>query len=124
MDFQTIIIVIAVVLLIAYIFNRMQSRGSQMGSERPRYNDPNVQGQGSFGSNRSNPSVSNYQRDEEQDRFDNAPGAQSQTSSNYQRERYATPGQNQNRSGSQSQSSGRRDNPNVQGQGSFGRDKD
>jgi len=117
MDFQTIIIVIAVVLLIAYIFNRMQSRGNQMGSERPRYNDPNVQGQGSFGSNQSNrnPNASTYERDN-RDRFDNAPG-QSQTSSDSSSYRPSN-------SGGQSQGSSRRDTPNVQGQGSFGRDKD
>src|SRR5688572_2757714 len=102
MDFQTIIIIVAVVLLLAYLFNRMQSRGSQMGSERPSYNDPNVQGQGSFGSNRSNPNVSNYQRDQrDQNRFDNAPGTQSQSSP---------------RRGNDSQE--------VEGRGSFGRDKD
>jgi hypothetical protein len=117
MDFQTIIIIVAVVLLLAYLFNRLQSRGNQMGSERPRYNDPNVQGQGSFGSDNDNQSNRNYQ-----------------SRTNNPSDRYPTPGQSQsgsdnsfnrpNNNPGQRQSSSRRDTPNVQGQGSFGRDKD
>lgn len=60
MDFQTIFIILAIVLLVAYLINRKQSNTDnndlEQGSERPNYDDPNVQGRGSFGRNRANQS--------------------------------------------------------------------
>jgi hypothetical protein len=61
MDFQTIIIILAIVLAIAYLVRRNQStanNNSGHGSERPSYDDPNIQGRGSFGRNRGNQSQS------------------------------------------------------------------
>jgi hypothetical protein len=89
MDFQTIIIVLAIVLLVAYLVQRNQSRinnnNVDRGTERPNHDDPNVQGHGSFGRNRDKQRNSAAR---------NAPQANSQN-----------------------------DDPNVRGRGGFGRDK-
>jgi hypothetical protein len=58
MDMQTLIIVIVVVLLIVYLLNLNQARrgngGNYMedGGERPVYDDPDIDGRGSFGRDR------------------------------------------------------------------------
>ena len=94
MDFQTIIIIGAIILLIAYLVNRNQAnRGNnnQIGNERPTYDDRDVAGSGSFG------------RDRDQ--------ASSERQNNQSNREITKP-------------SSRNDDRNVAGQGSFGRDKD
>lgn len=57
MDTQTIIAIVAIVLLIAYVIYRNRStinNNMPQGRERPNYDDPNIQGRGSFGRNRDN----------------------------------------------------------------------
>lgn len=55
------LIILVIVLLIAYLITRNQARsgygsGTGMGNEEPYYDDPDIQGQGSFGRNQgSNP---------------------------------------------------------------------
>ena len=62
MDMQTLIIVIVVVLLIIYLLNLNQSRrgdgGTYLddGGERPIYDDPDIDGRGSFGRDRGSSS--------------------------------------------------------------------
>jgi hypothetical protein len=57
MDTQTIIIVVAIVLLIAYLLYRNQSSTNndlRQGTERPSFDNPNIQGHGGFGRDRGN----------------------------------------------------------------------
>ena len=54
MDMQTLIIIVLIVVLIMYLMNRNQSQSSNGGSylpgdERPTYDDPDIEGRGSFG---------------------------------------------------------------------------
>jgi hypothetical protein len=56
MDMQTIFIIVVIALLIMYLINRNQSRSGygsgnplEPGNERPRYDDPDIEGRGSFG---------------------------------------------------------------------------
>jgi hypothetical protein len=58
-DIEVYIIVLVIVLLIAYLLTRNQSNVNsgtnpyEPGDERPRYDAPDIEGQGSFGRNRS-----------------------------------------------------------------------
>lgn len=57
MDIQTILIIVGVVLLIAYLMNRNKStinNALRRGTERPSFDNPNIQGRGSFGRNQDN----------------------------------------------------------------------
>jgi len=94
-DISTYIIILVIVLVVAYLINRSQSRGTAyrddyQGDEAPYYDDPDVRGQGSFG------------RDASDNDFERRPsGGMSGPGP-------ATP---------------RRDSPNIRGRGSFGKDK-
>lgn len=61
MDTQTLLIIVIVVLLVLYLMNRGQSQSGgsgpySEGDEGPYYDDPNIEGRGSFGRDRSNSS--------------------------------------------------------------------
>lgn len=94
MDTQTIIIIVAVVLLIAYLVYRNQSTANsnlRQGTERPSFDNPNIQGRGGFGRDRSNQSQSDRQ------------GNSSHSDVTH--------------------SGSHKDDPNIRGQGGFGRNK-
>jgi hypothetical protein len=61
MDMQSLLIMVLIVLLIIYLINRIQSQGTGGnslgdGSERPIYDDPNIEGHGGFGRDRGSSS--------------------------------------------------------------------
>jgi hypothetical protein len=95
MDFQTLLVIVVIGVLLIYLLKRGQSGGvkpnvnaQSQGTEHPRYDDPNVEGQGSFGRDSSNQSASESR--------------------------------NSNSSGTERP---RHDDPNVEGHGGFGRDR-
>jgi len=95
-DISTYIIILVIVLLVAYLINRSQSRGGMyrddsQGDESPYYDDPDIRGQGSFGRDASDNDISESRP---RSSFPSGPG----------------PGS-------------RRDSPNIRGRGSFGKDK-
>jgi hypothetical protein len=138
MDITTIVVLVIIGLLLLYLFRRNQSAantgsGSQMGSERPRYDDRNIQGQGSFGSDNSdndrNYMPADRRADDLRDAIDPSirrNQSHAQSASNDERAGAGAI----NRSSDSTRTSSDRDeprrtddSPNVQGQGSFGRDK-
>ncbi|MBI5957636.1 MAG: hypothetical protein HY866_02805 [Chloroflexi bacterium] len=87
-----------------------QANGSQPGSIEPTYDDPNIQGQGSFGKRGIFGNIRPTHND---------PKIQGQGS--FGRVLSGLPGRRSSKS--DSGQSGRVDSDSVQGQGSFGRDK-
>jgi hypothetical protein len=135
MDITTIVVLVIIGVLLLYVFRRNQGavgRG-QMGSERPRYDDRNIQGQGSFGTDRSDndrnympadrraedlseaidPSIRRNQSHAQSASYDERAGAGAVNRSS-DVTRPSTDRDEPRRTD---------DSPNVQGQGSFGRDK-
>jgi hypothetical protein len=139
MDITTIVILIIIAVLLLYVFRRNQSSvntgsGSQMGSERPRYDDRNIQGQGSFGTDNSNNDRNYMPADRRAEDLREAidpsirrnQSHDAQSTGNDERAGAGAV----NRSSEVTRTSSDRDeprrtddSPNVQGQGSFGRDK-
>jgi hypothetical protein len=131
MDITTIVVLVIIGLLLLYLFRRNQSAantgsGSQMGSERPRYDDRNIQGQGSFGSDNSdndrNYMPADRRAEDLRDAIDPSirrNQSDAQSASNDERAGAGAI----NRSPDRDEPRRTDDSPNVQGQGSFGRDK-
>jgi hypothetical protein len=136
MDITTIVVLIIIAVLLLYVFRRNQSSvggSNQIGSERPRYDDRNIEGQGSFGTNRSDNDRNYMPEDRRAEDLREAidPSirrnqSHSQSASNDERAGAGAI----NRSSEATRPSVDRDeprrtddSPNVQGQGSFGRDK-
>ena len=72
MDFQTILVIVVIVLLLAYIINRNQGAGNGQGNQSPRYDDPNIDGRGSFGRDRDNQSPTQRIRSNQDSRPSNS----------------------------------------------------
>jgi hypothetical protein len=131
MDITTIVVLVIIGLLLLYLFRRNQApsntgSGSQMGSERPRYDDRNIQGQGSFGSDNSdndrNYMPADRRAEDLRDAIDPSirrNQSDAQSASNDERAGAGAI----NRSPDRDEPRRTDDSPNVQGQGSFGRDK-
>jgi hypothetical protein len=137
MDITTIVVLVIIGLLLLYLFRRNQSAantgsGSQMGSERPRYDDRNIQGQGSFGSDNSddrNYMPADRRAEDLRDAIDPSirrNQSDAQSASNDDRDRTgagAVTRPSTRTSPDRDEPRRTDDSPNVQGQGSFGRDK-